>query len=82
VPADRLARVYSYDMLGSYLAIPAGEVAAGPVAQAVGLEPTLVGAAAVVALATAAALTSRSVRDLPNTALEPGTRAARGTVSA
>jgi len=82
VPADRLARVYSYDMLGSYLAIPAGEVAAGPVAQAVGLEPTLVGAAAVVALATAAALTSRSVRDLPNTALEPGTGAARGTVSA
>lgn len=82
VPADRLARVYSYDMLGSYLAIPAGEVAAGPVAQAVGLEPTLVGAAAVVAFATAAALTSRSVRDLPNTALEPGTGAARGTVSA
>ncbi len=76
VPADRLARVYSYDMLGSILALPLGEVAAGPVAEAVGLDVALVGAAVLVVLATAAALTSRSVRDLPNTALEPGSGAA------
>ena len=36
IPADTLARVYSYDMLGSFLAIPIGQVAAGPVAERVG----------------------------------------------
>ncbi len=70
VPADRLARVYSYDMLGSFLAIPAGEVAAGPLADAFGARATL-GAAAVVVVATAAALTSTSLRELTNTALTP-----------
>ena len=34
VPADKLARVYSYDMLGSFVAIPIGQVAAGPIAEA------------------------------------------------
>lgn len=68
VPADRLARVYSYDMLGSFLAIPLGEVLAAPVAAVFGPTRTLVGAAAVVLTATAAALASRSVRDLPNAA--------------
>lgn len=71
IPADRLARVYSYDMLGSFLAIPAGEVAAGPLAGAFGARATLVAAAAVVVVATAAALTSTSLRELTNTALTP-----------
>lgn len=34
VPADKLARVYSYDMLGSIIAMPLGQVVAGPIAQA------------------------------------------------
>jgi len=71
IPTDRLARVYSYDMLGSFLAIPAGQVAAGPLAAAFGLRTTLVGAAAVVLAATAAALTSTGLRRLTNTALTP-----------
>ena len=33
VPADKLARVYSYDMLGSFVAMPIGQVAAGPLAE-------------------------------------------------
>ena len=33
VPADKLARVYSYDMLGSFVAIPLGQVVAGPLAE-------------------------------------------------
>ena len=37
VPADKLARVYSYDMVGSFVAIPVGQVAAGPIAEAVGV---------------------------------------------
>jgi hypothetical protein len=38
--------VYSYDMVGSFIAIPVGQIVAGPVADAVGVEPALVGAAA------------------------------------
>jgi MFS family permease len=64
VPADKLARVYSYDMVGSFVAIPVGQVAAGPIAQAVGVEPTLVGAAALIGLAVVGMLFSREVRNL------------------
>ncbi|MEU4621035.1 MFS transporter [Actinoplanes sp. NPDC023801] len=64
VPADRLARVYSYDMVGSFIAMPVGEVAVGPIAHGVGLEATLVGAGAVATVAVAGMLTSRDVRTL------------------
>ncbi|GIF74692.1 MFS transporter [Asanoa siamensis] len=64
VPSDLLARVYSYDMLGSILAVPIGQVAAGPLAEHFGVRPTLVGAAALMALATVAMLLSRDVRHL------------------
>jgi MFS family permease len=64
VPGEMLARVYSYDMLGSILAVPIGQVAAGPVADHFGLRPTLVGAAILMAVATVAMLLSRDVRRL------------------
>ncbi|WP_305788598.1 MFS transporter [Symbioplanes lichenis] len=64
VPAGKLARVYSYDMVGSFLAIPLGQVVAGPVAEAVGVEATLVGAAVLVGLAVLGMVTSRDVRTL------------------
>jgi len=64
VPPERLARVYSYDALGSYLAIPLGEVAVGPIAERVGIGPTLVGCAALIAAATLTALVSNDVRQL------------------
>ncbi|WP_306211587.1 MFS transporter [Actinoplanes sp. RD1] len=64
VPADRLARVYSYDMVGSFLAIPVGQITAGPVAEAVGVEATLVGAAVLVVVAVGAMVASRDVRTL------------------
>ena len=41
VPLDVLSRVSSYDALGSFVAIPAGMTAAGPLADAIGLEQTL-----------------------------------------
>ena len=66
VPAENLARVYSYDMVGSFLAIPVGQIVAGPIAEAAGLQATLVGAAALVALATLGMLLSRDVRTLPH----------------
>ena len=64
VPPDRLARVYSYDMVGSFVAMPAGEVAIGPIGHAVGLEVALVGAGAVATVAVVGMLGSREVRTL------------------
>ncbi|MFB7615821.1 MFS transporter [Kitasatospora sp. NPDC056181] len=64
IPADRLARVYSYDALGSFMALPIGEMAAGPVARQIGERATLLWGAALVVLATAAALLSRDLRRL------------------
>jgi MFS family permease len=64
IPADRLARVYSYDMVGSFLAVPVGEIAVGPIADHAGLRPTLLGAAAVLLVAVLAMLSSSDVRTL------------------
>lgn len=64
VPGEKLARVYSYDMVGSYVAVPVGGLAAGPVALAVGTTATLVGGAVLIVVVTAAALLSREVRTL------------------
>ncbi|PRY27064.1 MFS transporter [Pseudosporangium ferrugineum] len=72
VPADMLARVYSYDMVGSFIAIPIGQVVAGPIAEAVGVEPTLVGAAGLIALAVLGMLSSRDVRNLSHRPPERG----------
>ncbi|MBP2476309.1 MFS family permease [Crossiella equi] len=71
IPADRLARVYSYDAIGSFLAVPVGEIAIGPVSHAIGVGPTLFAAAGVILVATVFMLGSRSVRRLPNTAFSP-----------
>jgi MFS family permease len=76
VPADKLARVYSYDALGSFVAIPLGQVTAGPVAQLVGTGPALLGAAGIVLVAIGGTLLSRQVRTLehrPDQAAEEGT---------
>jgi MFS family permease len=66
VPAEKLARVYSYDMLGSFLAIPLGQIVAGPLAEAYGPRPVLVGAAVLCGLVALAMLASRDVRRLPH----------------
>ncbi|MFD2762829.1 MFS transporter [Micromonospora eburnea] len=64
IPADRLARVYSYDMLGSWVAIPLGQVAVGPIAAAIGTRETLLVLAALVVLSVIGMLSSRDVRRL------------------
>jgi len=66
VPPDRLARVYSYDAVGSIVAVPVGEVAVGPLAGAIGVVPALLGCAVAVAIviATAGAPSARSVLTL------------------
>lgn len=66
IPERALSRVYSYDMVGSFIAIPVGEIAVGPLAEHFGLDVTLFGCAALIVAATAAALLSKSVRGLHN----------------
>ncbi|WP_436892097.1 MFS transporter [Nocardiopsis dassonvillei] len=64
VPADRLSRVYSYDALGSFAALPVGQVAIGPLAAAVGPRRALLAMAVLTVAATLAALAVPGVRRL------------------
>lgn len=56
IPGDKLSRVSSYDVVGSFALIPVGMLVIGPIANAVGYATTLVSAAIVVAAATGGAL--------------------------
>lgn len=60
-----LSRAYSYDALGSFVAMPIGQLVAGPLAGSFGLEPVLVGAGVAYLAIVLLTLASRSVRDLP-----------------
>ena len=71
VPQEKLSRVYSYDALGSFVLIPIGLAAAGPIAAAVGREATLVGAAAIVLLVTLAMVSIRDVQRLERSTSSP-----------
>ncbi|HKD96859.1 MAG TPA: MFS transporter [Micromonosporaceae bacterium] len=64
IPADKLARVYSYDALGSLMAVPVGQVVAGPLADALGIRTALLLSAGVVAVAVFGMLASRDVQRL------------------
>lgn len=61
IPRAALSRVYSYDMVGSFIAVPVGEVVVGPLAEGHGAAPVLLGCAAVIVVATIVATCSRSV---------------------
>jgi len=67
VPRDMLSRVYSYDALGSFVAIPIGQLAAGPLALVVGTRHTVLVAGIVYVVLCLSVLGSRSVRDLRRT---------------
>jgi predicted MFS family arabinose efflux permease len=71
VPADELARVVSWDYLGSTAILPLGQALSGPVAASLGLSTTLYCAAAATALLFAAALAAPSVRNFSPPALAP-----------
>ncbi|WP_067504371.1 MFS transporter [Actinoplanes sp. TFC3] len=62
IPSDKLARVYSYDLLGSLVAMPAGQVAAGPVAESVGTRTALLCAAGILALTVGAMVAHTGIR--------------------
>ena len=64
IPPDKLARVSSYDLLGSVMAMPVGALVAGPLAAAVGVSAVQYGAAALIIVASALALIPRDVRTM------------------
>lgn len=64
IPRDRLARVYAWDAMGSFITIPLGELAAGPLAMQFGSSAVLLTCAAAVLMATAAASLVPSIRQL------------------
>ena len=65
IPADKISRVASWDALGAFVLGPVGLVIVGPLAGALGLERTLIGAGCLIALSTLGALATPSVRRLP-----------------
>jgi len=64
VPDDMLSRAYSYDALGSFVAIPVGQLAVGPLGSAFGVRQTLLVCGVLYVVVCLATLGSRSVRDL------------------
>jgi MFS family permease len=66
IPPDKLARVSSYDVLGSVMAMPAGALIAGPLGSAIGTSRAEYAAAAAIILAAALALIPRDIRTIRN----------------
>jgi predicted MFS family arabinose efflux permease len=64
IPPRILARVSSYDALGSVMAMPLGAVVAGPIAATIGVSATQYGAAGLIVVASLLALIPREIRQL------------------
>lgn len=73
VPGDVLSRVASYDALGSFVAIPVGQLLAGPLALLLGTREVVLLGSGVYVVVVLASLTSRSVRDLEHDSAAPST---------
>ena len=71
VPEHALSRVSSYDVLGSIVVIPLGQLAAGPIAEAIGVDEALYGAAAIVTVSTIAMVLTPDVRRLRRVEHDP-----------
>ena len=65
IAEDMLARAYSYDALGSFVAMPIGQLAYGPLGEAFGYEPVLITSGVVYLGICVLTLSVRPVRVLP-----------------
>ena len=82
ITPDKLARVSSYDVLGSVMTMPIGALLAGLVAHAIGVSRAQYAAAAVIVLASALALIPRDIRTIRNsTPVTPQERAEAETAA-
>ncbi len=66
IPPDKLARVYAFDAVGSCVAIPFGELGAGPLAMRYGSSNVLMVSAVAVVIATVCASLVPAIRRLDN----------------
>jgi hypothetical protein len=75
IPPDKLARVSSYDILGSVMAMPVGALIAGPLGAAIGISSAQYVAAAAIIVASALALIPRDIRTMrsADVAMPPAT---------
>jgi MFS family permease len=64
IPDHLLSRAFSYDALGSMAAVPLGQLAAGPLAEAFGIQPVILVAGFAVVAVALITLSSASVRNL------------------
>jgi MFS family permease len=71
VPPDELARVFSWDYLGSVGILPLGQALSGPVGAALGLSATLYAAAGISLVLFALGLAAPSVRNFSPPAVAP-----------
>jgi MFS family permease len=77
IPPEMLARVASYDALGTVMAMPLGAVIAGPVAAWATMPRAQFGAAALIVAASLLALIPRDIRQLrAGQVAQPARRAA------
>ena len=67
IPTDKLARVSSYDVLGSVMAMPLGALIAGPLGSAIGISSAQYAAAAAIVVVSALALIPRDIRTMQST---------------
>jgi len=68
IPPEKLARVYAYDAMGSFVAIPVGQLVAGPLASAYGISNVLLVSALAVVIITAGVGLIPAIRTLDNRA--------------
>jgi len=71
VPEEARSRVSSYDALGSFILVPLGTAAAGPIAAAIGVRQTLLAAGIVTVLTNAIVLAHRDVWHIRRETPEP-----------
>ncbi len=64
IPPDKLARVSSYDVLGTVMAMPVGALIAGPLGTMIGISSAQYAAAAAIIIASALALIPRDIRTM------------------
>jgi len=78
IPPDRLARVSSYDVLGTVMAMPLGALIAGPLGTMIGVSSAQYAAAAAIIIASALALIPRDIRTMSSAdaAIPPAAEAA------
>ena len=79
VDDDMLSRAYSYDALGSFVAMPIGQLLWGPLAIWLGSDRVLVASGVAYAVICALVLCSRSVRELPRAPATPVAEVTSGT---